>query len=180
MIDREEALILVNQYLKNSRNLYLAYSVELVLKKLAKTIGKDENLWGLTGLLFNIDYEYTIEDKQNRGVIASRILEDLLPEKGINAIRANNYIYTDYIPSTSLDKVLIATSAAVEFISKVVKTIPSKKISDVDIELLMNKLSDDSFISKNVSSKIKLCRDIQIEIEDFLKLILNILKDNFK
>jgi len=180
MINREEALILINKYLKNKKNLYLAYSVELILKKLAKTIGEDENLWGLTGLLFNIDYEYTIEDKQNRGIIASRILEDLLPEEGVNAIKANNYIYTDYIPSTSLDKGLIATSAAVEFVTKVVKTIPTKKISDIDILLLMNRFNDSSFVSENITSRIKLCKDVELKVEYFLELVLKMLQENFE
>ena len=180
MINREEAQVLISQYLKNDRSHVISYSVELIMKKIAKILGENEELWGLTGLLFNIDYEYTADDIENRGNISSSILDGLLPEEAINAIKANNYVYTDYIPSTSLDKAVIATSSAVEFIIKVVKTTHSKKINDVDLDMLVEKFKDDSFVTEYDSSRIKLCKDVEFKINDFLNLVLQTLKENFE
>lgn len=178
MISRKEALILLNKYLKDKENLLVSYSVENILRKIADMLGKDEDLWSMTGLLFNLDYEYTIDNRDERGNLSSRILEGLLPKNAVNAIKANNYIYTDYIPATSLDKALISSVAATEFIIKVVRNTKSQKISDVTLEMLIEKFNDNSFISDNNKSRIKLCKDLEFKVESFLEIVLQTLKEN--
>lgn len=177
MISREEALVLINKYLKNKDNLRISLSVEAILKKMAQILNEDEELWSLTGLLFNIDYEYTEGDKENRGTLSSQILEDLLPPEGINAIKANNYLYTDILPVAPLDKALMASEAAVKLIIDTSKSISSKRISDVSIDVLMDRFNDSYFTSNNSVSRVKLCIDNSFKVEDFLKLVLDILKD---
>ena len=82
-------------------------------------------------------------------------------------------MHTDYIPTTSLDKILIAIDAAVGFVSAVATTIPSKNISDLDIEIIIKKFNDSSFASKYNRHKIKLCNDVGIELEMFLGITLD-------
>ena len=59
MINREEAFILLRKYLKDEESIKYSLAVEAVLKEMAKILYRDEELWGLTGLLHNLDYEYT-------------------------------------------------------------------------------------------------------------------------
>jgi len=177
MITREEALALVKKYLKNKESIRISLYVECILRKIAQVLGEDEELWGLTGLLFNIDYEYTEEDKENRGTVSSQILRDLLPEEVINAIKSNNYLYTDVLPVSSLDKALISTEAAVRLILETAETVPSKKISDLTIDSLLKKLDDKSFMSDKIVSRLKLCKDNGFDTETFLKLSLDAMKD---
>lgn len=179
MITREEALALIKKYLKNKENIMISLSVEGILRNLAKTLGENEELWGLTGLLFNIDYEYTEEDKENRGTVSSQILRDLLPEEGINAIQSNHYLYTDVLPVSSLDRALISAEAAVNLILQAIKTTPSKNISEIDINFLLKKLDDDSFVSDKTINRLKLCKDTGINMENFLKLSLDVMKNIF-
>jgi predicted hydrolase (HD superfamily) len=177
MITREEAVVLVKKYLRNKENIQFSLASEAILRKLAQLLGEDEELWGFTGLLFNIDYEYTEEDRQNRGNISAQILEGLLPKNGIDAIKANHYIHTDHLPVASLDKALIATVAVVDLIFKTINSIPSKNIAYINPEMLLERLNDSSFTSDNKKSRIKLCVDNDIKIEDFLKLSLQTLTD---
>ena len=176
MINRQEALSLVNKYLKNKENKLISLYVEAILRKLANLLDEDEDLWGLTGLLFNIDYEYTEDDKENRGTISSQILQDLLPGEGINAIKSNNYLYTDVLPVSSLDKALISAEAAVKLILMVAKTVPSKNLNDIDVDLLLKKIDDNSSASDKTISRLKLCKDNNIDLENFLKLSLSIMR----
>ena len=128
MISREEAFLLLKKYLRDEDNIRYSLAVEAVLREIANRLDRDEELWGLTGLLHNLDYEYTITEPEKRGSLSAQLLEDLIPEPGVNAIKANNYMHTDYIPITSLDKSLIAVDAAIGLIVATVHSIPSKKL----------------------------------------------------
>jgi len=176
MINREEAFILLKKYIRDENNLRQSFAVEAVLREIAKRLDRDEELWGLTGLLHNLDYEYTSSDPEKRGTLSAQLLEDLLPERGVNAIRANNYMYTDYIPISSLDKSLIAADATTGFVIATAHSMPSKKIAAVDFEILIKKFNDPSFATRYKRNKIQLCIDIGIELEVFLELVLNTLK----
>jgi len=57
MLTREEALSLVKKNVKKMNIVYHMIAVEAIMRALAKHFGEDENLWGLTGLLHDIDYE---------------------------------------------------------------------------------------------------------------------------
>jgi predicted hydrolase (HD superfamily) len=81
-------------------------------------------------------------------------------------------MHTDYIPTTSLDKILIAIDAAVGLIFAVAKSIPSKKLSDIKIETVIERFNDSSFAGRYNRNKIRLCIDVGIEIEMFLAITL--------
>jgi len=57
MLTREEALSLVKKNVSKRNIVYHMIAVEAIMRALAKYFGEDEDLWGLTGLLHDIDYE---------------------------------------------------------------------------------------------------------------------------
>ena len=176
MINREEAISLLKKYLRDEDNIRYSFAVEAILREIAKQLERDEEVWGLTGLLHNLDYEYTHSEPEKRGILSAQLLEDLLPKRAVNAIKANNYTHTEYIPTTSLDKSLISVDAVTALIITTARSLPSKKLSEVNINILMDKLDDPNFAVKANRSRIQLCVDIGIEIEAFLKLSLEVLK----
>lgn len=177
MITREQAVTLIKKYLKDVDNVRFAVAVEHILKKIAELYGKDQELWGITGLLHNIDYEYCAHNPEKRGMLASQLLEGLLPEKCINAIKANNYIHLDYIPTTSLDKCLIAAVTSAELIIKITKNTESKNISDVHLPIIITKFNDSNFAPTINRNRIALCEDFGMKIEFFLETCLDSLKE---
>lgn len=172
MLSREEALVLIRKYNKDQSLLNNSIAVEAILREIARRIGKDEELWGLTGLLHNLDYDYTKENPEKRGILSAQILEDLIPEDCINAIKANNYMHTDYLPTNSLDKSLISTAAVTNFVKMVARSTPSKQISEVDLEILISKFNDSTFANRDIKNKIKLCMDVGFDLKAFFKLTL--------
>ncbi|MCJ7570609.1 MAG: hypothetical protein MUO82_01860 [Candidatus Thermoplasmatota archaeon] len=177
MLGRDQAVILVEKYLKELDNIRLAFAVEAILRKIAEIYDKDQELWGITGLLHNFDYEYCEGNLQNRGKISAQILDGIIPEKSVNAIKANNYIYNDYLPITSLDKCLIAAVTSAELIMYIASNSSSKKLSDVSLPLVITKFNDSSFASKLNRSRINLCEDVGIDLKSFLELCLNALNE---
>ena len=176
MINREEAFVLLRKYLRDEDNINYSIAVEAVLREMARKLDRDKELWGLTGLLHNLDYEYTSSEPEKRGSLSAQLLEDLLPERCINAIKANNYMHTGYIPTTSLDKSLIAADTATGLIIVTARSTPSKKLAEVDLETLTDRFYDSSFATRYNRSKIQLCADIGIELGAFLELSLNTLR----
>jgi len=177
MINRQQAFVLIKKYIKSEKQIRQSLITEAILKKIAKILGTNEELWGLTGLLYNIDYDYTLQEPEKRGIFAAQLLEGLLPECCINAIKSINYQHSDYIPSSSLDKSMVATVAFTDFITAVYGSTSLKDIKEVNIELLKNKLLESNFTNINLRSRILLCNDIGIDLKDFLEIGINTLRE---
>jgi len=176
MINREEAFALLQKYLKDDKLTKHSLAVEAILTEMAKKLDMDKELWGLTGLLHDLDYEYTQKEPEKHANVSAQILEGLLPRDAVNAIKAHNYMHTDYIPTTTLDKALIAADAVSGLIIATVLVMPSKKLSEVELKTLMNKFKDNSFAKGCSRNRIELCIDTGINREMFLELSLNALK----
>jgi putative nucleotidyltransferase with HDIG domain len=176
-MNREEAFTLLKKYLKDNKLLKHSLSVEAIMKEIAKSIDEDKDLWSKVGLLHDLDYEYTEGHPEKHANISADILAGLIPEKGINAIRSHNYLHTDYIPTTSIDKALLAADAVSGLIIATALVMPSKKINDVKLETLLNKFNDKSFAKGCDRNKINLCNDFGIKLNDFLFLSLNALME---
>jgi len=176
MIDRKQAFVLINKYLKDKDNKRKGLAVECILRKMAELLEKDTELWGLTGLLHNLDYEYCSANPEKRGILSSQLLEGLLPEGGVNAIKSNNYMHTDYIPTTSLDRSLIATVSAAGLISVIVRMSDSQKIQDISLKEVVDKFNDSSFATRYNRKRIVLCEDVGMQVEFFLNLCLEEMK----
>ncbi|MFE3846252.1 HDIG domain-containing metalloprotein [Thermoplasmatota archaeon] len=176
MIEREEALIWLKKYLFDDKLIKHSLAVESIMSSIAKYLNKNEKLWSLVGLLHDLDYEYTKDKPEEHSNQTAELLEGIIPEEGINSIKAHNYIYTKYIPASSLDKILIASDAVSGLIIATALIMPSKKLADVKIETLIKKFNDDSFAKGCDRKKINLCIDIGINTKKFLELTLDSLK----
>jgi putative nucleotidyltransferase with HDIG domain len=172
MITRNEAFSILKKYLRDDKLLKHSLAVEAILVEMAKKLGKNEQLWGITGLLHDLDYEYTMKEPENHANISAQILGGLLPEEALNAIKAHNYIHTDIIPITTLDKLLIAADSVSGLIIATAFVMPSKRLSEVKVDTLMKKFNDSSFAKGCKRSRIELCLDTGIDLERFLSISL--------
>ena len=176
MINRAEAEELLAKYLRDEKLLKHSFAVEAILRATAKKLNNDEELWGLTGLLHDLDYEYTKEDPAKHAKMSAQILEGLLPEVGVDAVKAHNYMHTDQIPTTALDKALIAADAVSGLIIATALVMPSKHLADVRLESLISKFKDTSFAKGCNRKRIELCSDFGLELHEFLSLSLSALQ----
>jgi putative nucleotidyltransferase with HDIG domain len=165
MITRKEALSLLKNYLQDDKLRKHSFAVEAIMQETATFLNKDTHLWRIVGLLHDIDYEYTQNNPNEHGTVSAELLKDLLPPKAINAIKGHNYIHTGYLPTTYLDKALIAADAVSGLIIATALVMPKKKMND-------------SSFAKNIDRKrIQLCQDLQLELDDFLTISLKALQN---
>ena len=157
MLDRNEAIQLLKKYLKNEKLIQHSLAVEVILREMARMMHENEELWGLTGLLHDMDYGYTEEEPEKHTQLTTLLLEGLLPQEGIDAIQAHNYTHTGHLPVTALDRALVAADAVSGLVIATALVMPSKKLAEVKPETLMNKFKDKSFAARCDRKRIELC-----------------------
>jgi len=167
---REEALELVKKHVSNKNLIKHMIAVEAVMKFLARRFGEDEELWGLAGLLHDLDYDRTADDFENHGKITAEILEKTdVPEQVIYAIKS----HPGHFPRKSLmDKALFAADPITGLIVAATLMHPTKKIKNVDVEFIKRRFKEKRFAAGANRDQIKSCSEAGIELDDFIALSL--------
>lgn len=177
MLSREEALNLVKKHAAKDNVIYHMLAVEATMRSVAKHFGEDENVWGLAGLLHDIDYEKTEANPEKHGLLAEEILKGLIPEEIIKAIKTHNSRHTGLNPETRMEKALIASDAVSGLLVACALVMPSKKLADVKVESVAKKFKDKDFARGAERERILVCEQLGIPRETFFEITLNGLKE---
>lgn len=115
-MNRDCALEELKLRLINKDVLLRSLIVESIMRNLAKHYNADAEIWGLTGLLHDIDYDKTINKPELHGIIGAEILENLgFDEAIVYSVRAHNDI--NGIPrKRKMDKALYLADYTVKYI----------------------------------------------------------------
>jgi putative nucleotidyltransferase with HDIG domain len=149
MPNREESWNLLCEYTQSESLRKHALAVEACMRAYARKLDGDEELWGVTALLHDFDYErwpnalhHPTEEHPYEG---SKILRDHgYPEEMIHAILG----HADYckVPRVSaLDKTLFACDELAGFLTACALIKPSKSIHEVEAASVKKKLKDKAF-----------------------------------
>ncbi len=175
MISRREALELIRSHISNEKLVKHMLAVEAIMRALARELGEDEELWGLTGLLHDLDYEEVQDDFARHGLRSAELLEGLLPEEALHAIRAHND-RTGVKPETKLDLALRAADALSGLIVATALVMPNKRLAEVRLKSLKKKFKAKDFARGADRERIRLCEQLGLSLERFLELGLEALK----
>ncbi|MFO7801016.1 MAG: HDIG domain-containing protein, partial [Desulfovermiculus sp.] len=85
-MDRTEALELLHSNLQDASLINHSLETEAVMRGLAIRMEAEPELWGLAGLLHDLDFEKTRNTPAEHGLISARELEGQLPEEAVQAI----------------------------------------------------------------------------------------------
>lgn len=177
MLKREEALELVKRNVTKKTIFYHMLAVEAIMRNVASHLKEDEDLWGLTGLVHDVDYEKTEATPERHATLAEQILKNAVPGEVQRAIKAHNFQHTNVVPETSMEKALVASDAISGLLVACALVMPSKKLSDVKVETVTKKFKDKDFARGADRKRILLCEDIGIYKEKFFEIALNGLKN---
>lgn len=175
-MQREEALKLLREHLKNKNLFNHSLAVEAVMRRLAEYFGEDPERWGLAGLLHDIDYERTKDDPDRHSIEGAAMLEELgLPEDIVYAVKVHNDRHG--LPRRSLmDKALFAVDPLTGFIVAGALIRPEKKLAPVDVPFLMHRFKEKSFARGANRETMKACEELGLSLEDFMALGLEAMK----
>jgi putative nucleotidyltransferase with HDIG domain len=149
MPNREDAWKLFCEYTQSESLRKHALAVEACVRAYARKLGGDEELWGVTALLHDFDYERwpnaDHSPTSEHPYEGSKILgEQGYPEEAIHAILA----HADYsgVPRVSpLDHALFACDELSGFLTACALIKPSKSIHEVETASVKKKLKDKAF-----------------------------------
>ena len=95
MPTREDAYKLMTSHVKNENLQKHMLSVEVAMRFYARKYGEDEELWAMTGLLHDSDYEEYPDLHEHTQVAAQWLREGDYDERIIDAILAQNDLNLD-------------------------------------------------------------------------------------
>ncbi len=140
----DEALSLFKEFNQGESLLKHAYSVEGVMRYMARKMGEDEEKWGIIGLVHDLDYERFPEQhcKKSREILEERGW----PEEYIRAVVSHGWgLCSDVEPQTTMEKTLYTIDELTGLITAVAIIRPSKSVADLEVKSVMKKWKDKSF-----------------------------------
>jgi putative nucleotidyltransferase with HDIG domain len=142
--DRQEAMQLLKEFNKTESLIKHGLSVEAVMRHFAKKYGKDQEKWGIIGLIHDLDWEMYPEQHCKK-------TEEILHEKGwpedyIRAIISHAWgMCTDVEPQHVMENVLYATDELTGLVTTSALVRPSRSVMDMEADSVKKKWTNKKF-----------------------------------
>ena len=177
-ITRERSLELLHQQLSNPNLIKHCLASEAVMRALARHFAEDEDLWGLTGLLHDLDVELTLDDLSRHTQETLRILrEEGVAEEILTAIRMHNQAAHGETRSERFHHALAAGETITGLIIAAALVYPDKKLASVKPKSVRKRYKEKLFAAGADREIIAECEQIGIPIPEFCDLCLAAMQD---
>lgn len=176
-LSREDAWKLLTDYTKTPALQTHALAVEAVMRHFARLNGEDEDIWGVAGLLHDLDYEQFPEEHCVKAVEIMR--EHEIDEIYIRAMSCHGYgICTDTKPESQMEKVLFTIDELTGLINAACLMRPSKSVLDIEVKSVKKKFKDKRFAA-GVDRDIirKGCEMLGMELDDVIRETIEGMKE---
>jgi predicted hydrolase (HD superfamily) len=148
----------------------------------ARRSGEDEELWGITGLLHDFDYEKHPEPNENGHpyIGVSILREQGYPEIMCEAIMGHA-LYSGVPRTTPLAKTLFACDELSGLVYASVLVRPDKSINNLEVKSVKKKMKDKAF-AKGVSREdIRLgAEEMGIEIDELIQNVITAMREGWE
>lgn len=171
MIQRTEALALLAREGMPESLLQHSLASEAVMRALARHWHEDEELWGLTGLLHDVDYPRTAATPERHGLEAAERLQGLLPDQALAAIRAHNSEMNGSRPQSRFDYALRCGETVTGLISAAARMRPAG-LDGMEPRSIKKKMKDKAFAASVNRENIRQCSEAGLELDAFLALAI--------
>ena len=177
-MDRAVTLALLFEYTKGEGLRKHALAVETAMRAYAKKFSADEEIWGVTGLIHDFDYEMYPQppDHPFKG-------SEILKEKGYSEeVRTAILGHASYsgVPRESLmAKALFACDELCGFIVACTLVRPNKKIEGMEVSSVKKKLKDKAFArSVNREEIAQGATELGIPLDEHIQFVIDAIKRN--
>ena len=146
------------------------------MRAYARKLGGDEELWGVTGLLHDFDYERwpSLDDHPYRG-------NEILAERGwseeIRRAIMSHAEYSGVTRDTPMEKALFASDELAGFITACALVKPGKSMAEVEAKSVRKKMKDKAFArSVNRDDIVNGAADLGVELEEHIAFCIEAMK----
>lgn len=182
MITREQALKLLHEKMQPQNLRRHCYSVEAVMRALAKYFKEDEDKWGIVGLLHDGDYELTKEKPQEHAKLMANWVRELgeTDEELLVGIESHGWFHEGLsaqagkLPKTKMQWALYCCDELTGLIVAVALVKPDKKLASVTVESVKKKWPEKSFAAGVKREQIAECESrLDIPLDEFIQIALS-------
>jgi len=177
-LSRELALARLHEHVKNEKTVIHCLASEAVMRALARRLDEDEDRWGLTGLLHDIDVEVTNADPKVHALKAEELLEDFGFDEEMNdAIRMHNDEATGLPRSTRFQHALAAGETITGLIYATSLVYPDKKIASIKYKSVRKRMKEKAFAASVNRDHILECEKVGIPLDEFIQLSVDAMRE---
>ncbi len=143
-MDRDDALAIVGEYVKNENLVRHMLAVEAAMRFYAEKFGEDAETWGLVGLLHDFDWEIhpTLENHPQSG--APILRQRGVPENIVRGI-LSHADHTGVPRLSRMEKALYACDEITGLVTAVALVRPSRSLLDLTSASVKKKWKDRAF-----------------------------------
>lgn len=179
--EREQAWAIVTEHTSSESLRRHMLAVEAAMRAYAPRFGGDPDVWGVTGLLHDFDYErYPDISVEGHPVVGSRILRERgVPEEIVRAVLAHAEEITGIAPETPMERALVAVDELTGFLIAVALVRPSQSIVDVELKSIKKKWKDRAFAAPVHREHIEqAAARLGVPLDDHIQVVLDAMKNS--
>jgi putative nucleotidyltransferase with HDIG domain len=178
MLDREKALQLLQKHIKSPQIIRHCLASEAIMRALARRLGADEDLWGLTGLLHDLDYEEVEGDPKRHAVVGAEILrKEGYPEELVQAVLAHNGDELGIPCRAPIEYAICAGESISGMIFATALVLPSKSVADVQVKSVIKRLKEKRFAANISRERVSQYQGLGLSLEEFIGIAIEALKN---
>ncbi|TEU16504.1 MAG: HD domain-containing protein [Dehalococcoidia bacterium] len=173
--NRDEILDSIHGNVQDKNMIRHMLATEAIMRALAKRLGEDEEEWGITGLIHDIDMELVEGDMSSHSKLGADIARELgANETMVHAILCHNEAHG--VPQeTKLDKALFCADSLSGLITAAALVRPDK-LSGLTTKSVMKRFREKSFAAGVNREQVAQCQEIRLELEEFIGLGIEAMK----
>lgn len=175
-MDRNQAWGLLCEYTQSESLRKHMLAVEACMRAYARKFGEDEDKWGITGLLHDLDYERN-PTPEAHPFVAAGLLEALnYPEDVIRAI-LSHADYSGVKRESRMEKTLYACDEIAGFITASALVKPNKSLAECEAKSVRKKMKDKAFArSVNRDDIINGAADLGVDLEEHIAFCIEAMR----
>lgn len=177
---RDEAYQTLKSLIKNENLIKHHLACEAAMKALYKRLTpqnmqnpKDEENWGIVGLLHDGDYELSKSAPEKHTLILEEKLKDKIDPKLMYAIKSHNWKFNNVKPKSRLDWSIFCSDELTGLIIAAALVSPDKKLAALTPDFVMKRFNEPSFAKGADRNQIKFCeKELSIPLNEFINITL--------
>lgn len=177
-INRADALALMQQYIPQDNLRKHCLATEAIMRKLAEKLGYDPDVWGIAGLLHDLDYVETKDNMTSHGLVTEKILKQRgVSEEIIHIIKSHNADNLGFKRKEIAEHAIAAAECITGLIVATALVYPDKRLASVRPKSIIKRMKQKEF-ARNVNRAFILeCEKTGIPLETFAQISLEAMRE---
>ncbi|MEG0855921.1 MAG: HD domain-containing protein [Terrisporobacter sp.] len=180
---REEALELLQKYLKTDYMLKHSFAVEAVMREVAKKLEPEkEEKWAIAGLLHDLDSDITgrepgVVNDAHAFKTVELLKEEAYGDEELYRAILGHHDDKGVVRESLMEKAIYAVDPITGFITAIAKGYPDKKITSVKTKSVIKRMKEKRFAANANRDAMRAIELTGMNFDEFAELALHAMQD---